>query len=103
MPYRYLVLDAYPLGNTVIPLAKSGETPTQSEACRQWIEDCQANGITFLVPAIAYYEEVRDLYQRQAIVKVARLQAFCFNPTRFIPLTLDHLTYAAQLWARLRN
>jgi hypothetical protein len=102
-PYKYLVLDAYPLGNATMSLAKHGVPPTEAQACRQWMEDCQSVGITFLVPAIAYYEEVRELYQRQAPAKIARLEAFCFNPARFIPLTLEHLTEAARLWGHLRR
>ena len=101
--YQYIVLDSYPLGNSVMPLAKPGDLPSHSEACRQWMEDCQAAGTTFIVPAIAYYEEVRELYQRQAFSKIVRFQKFCFEPDRFIPLTLEHLTEAGRLWGQLRR
>jgi len=74
-----------------------------SERCRQWMEDCEAAGTLLLVPAIAYYEEVRDLYQRQAFAKIARFHNFCFDPARFVPLTIDHLTEAARLWGTLRR
>jgi hypothetical protein len=101
--YPYIVLDAYPLGNAIIPLAKPGTTPTPSEACRQWMEDCQAAGTIFLVPAIAYYEEARELESRRATAKIARFEAFCFHPTRFIPLILDHLKAATVLWGQMRR
>lgn len=101
--YPYIVLDSYPLGNSIVPLAKPGTIPTSSELCRQWMEDCQAAGSVLLVPAIAYYEEARELEQRQAMSKLARFEAFCFEPTRFIPLTLDDLKTAARLWGQVRR
>lgn len=101
--FPYIVLDSYPLGNAVIPLAKPGTAPNSSELCRQWMEDCQAVGTIFLVPAIAYYEEARELEQRQATTRISRFEAFCFHPARFIPLTLDHLKTAARLWGQMRR
>jgi len=59
--------------------------------------DCEAAGCTILIPAITYYEAVREMYQRQVTAKIARFQAYCFEPTRFVPLTVDHLTEAAKL------
>lgn len=55
--HPYVVLDAYSLGNAIIPVARVGEEPTSSEACRQWMEDCQAAGTTFLVPLPAEHWE----------------------------------------------
>lgn len=102
-PYKYLALDAYPLSNAAVTPAQPGATPTESERCHQWMLDCEATGIVLLAPAISYYEAVRDLYQRGASTKIVRFQNFCFHPARFVPLTPDHLTEAAKLWATLRN
>jgi hypothetical protein len=101
--YSHIILDTYPLSNAAVALAKAGATPTHSEESHQWMLDCEAAGIILLVPAIAYYEGVRDLYQRQAAHKIVRFQKFCFNPKRYIPLTRDHLTEAGQHWGNLRR
>jgi predicted nucleic acid-binding protein len=101
--YPYIILDAEPLGNVTAPFARAGVAPTYSQRCRQWIRDCEAAGTVFIVPAITYYEVVRDFYQRKAPAKIARLQNFCFDPTRFLPLATDDLTRAAELWGMLRN
>jgi hypothetical protein len=102
-PYKYLALDSYPLSNAAITPAQPGATPTESERCHQWMQDCEAAGIILLAPAISYYEAVRDLYLRGATAKITRFQKFCFDPLRFVALTEDHLTEAAKLWATLRN
>ncbi len=65
--------------------------------------DCEQAGSLFLVPAIVYYEEARELEMRQATRQLARLQDFCFDPARFVPLTTDHLTAAAVLWGQVRR
>jgi len=67
------------------------------------MSDCEREGAIFLVPAVAYYEEVREMELRRAAQQILRLQGFCFNPDRFIPLTTDHLTDAAKLWAQVRQ
>ena len=56
-----------------------------------------------LLPAIAYYEEVRDPYQRGAVAKLARFEAYRFHPKRFIDIDHSHLTEAAKLWGALRR
>jgi predicted nucleic acid-binding protein len=80
--YPIIILDTYPLGNAIVRLAMSGNTPTESERCRQWVEDYQNAGATFLVPAIAYYEGLRELEQRSAATKIQRFQSFCLDPNR---------------------
>jgi hypothetical protein len=55
-----------------------------------------------MVPAIAYYEAVREMELRNAAKQIARFQDFCFEAGRFIPLTTDHLTQAAKLWTQMR-
>lgn len=56
-----------------------------------------------LVPAISYYEVLRELEQRQAMSQIVRLNTFCLQPKRFLPLTTDHLAKAAQLWGQARR
>jgi hypothetical protein len=40
---------------------------------------------------------------RQAARQISRLQAFCLQPRRFIPLTTHHLETAAELWGLQRR
>ncbi len=104
MPHRpFIVLDAYPLGNATVAPARPDAMPTSSQQCRQWMTDCEQAGSVFLVPAIVYYEEAREMEMRQAAKQLERLQNFCFDPARFIPLTTDHLTAAANLWGQVRR
>jgi predicted nucleic acid-binding protein len=56
-----------------------------------------------MVPAIAYYEALRELELRAATAQIKRLKAFCLHPDRFMPLTTRHLETAAQLWATARK
>jgi predicted nucleic acid-binding protein len=77
--------------------------PTVSDRCHQWINDCEAMGHRVLVPAISYYEVLRELEQRQATGQIARLKTFCLQPRRFLPLSTDHLETAAQLWGQSRR
>jgi hypothetical protein len=65
--------------------------------------DCERAGASILVPAIAYYEEVRELELRKATGQIARLQRYCFDSNRFLPLTTKDLSLAAKLWAQVRH
>ena len=99
-----IILDTGPLSNSAIPFAKRGNSPTLSQQCRQWIRDCELNGTVLLVPAICYYEALRELKRRNAASKISRLQEFVFSvPGRYIPLTTAHLEMAAQMWGEARN
>lgn len=95
-----IVLDTFPASSVA---KRPGKTPTLSDRCRQWVEDCEAAGHTVLVPAISYYEAVRELEMREAHAQAARLRAFCLTPERFIPLTTAHLEMAARLWGEARR
>ena len=101
--YQFLVLDSYPATNAAIAPALPGKAPNPSQQCHQWLKDCEAAGKVILVPAIVYYEGVRDMFQRQATAQIARFQNYCFNPKRYIELDADHLTEAAKLWGALRR
>jgi predicted nucleic acid-binding protein len=99
-----IVLDTGPLSNAVVQLAKPRQTPTVSQLCRQWLSDCELAGATLIVPAIAYYEVLRELERRQAGAQLMRLKAFTFLvPERFVPLTTAHLEDAARMWGAVRN
>lgn len=107
----FIILDTGPLSNCVVQVSRgSGTTagttessPTVSEQCRQWLTECERSGAVILVPAIAYYEALRELERRKAAAQRLRLQTYCFQPDRFIPLTTAHLELAATLWAQARN
>ena len=99
----YIILDAYPLGNAAIAPARPGTLQISSQECRQWMQDCEKRGTEFLVPAIAYYEVAREMEMRQALRQVTRLQNFCFDPNRYIPLTTEYLIEAAVLWGEVRR
>jgi hypothetical protein len=103
LPYRYIALDAYPLGNATVTHVRRGSIPTSSQECKQWIDDCEQAGAIMLVPAIAYYEEVRELELRRATGQIARLQHYCFDSKRFVPLSTKDLSQAAKLWAQVRQ
>lgn len=95
-----LLLDTFPTSSVA---KRPGKTPTLSDQCREWVEGCEAAGHTVLVPAIAYYEVLRELEQRRAAAQIQRLREFCLHPSRFIPLTTAHLETAARLWGEVRR
>jgi predicted nucleic acid-binding protein len=96
-----IVLDAFPTSS--VSKRPGNQPPTLSDQCRLWIHDCEAVGHRVLVPAISYYEALRELELRQAASQIARLRAFCLQPRRFLPLTTAHLDTAAQLWGQARR
>ena len=95
-----IVLDTFPASSVA---KRPGRTPSLSDRCHQWVDDCENAGHTILVPAICYYEALRELEQRQAVSQIERLKDFCLLPTRFLPLTTTHLEMAAQLWGQIRR
>lgn len=100
---QIIFLDTHPLSNAVVSPAKAGQALTYSQQCRQWIADCEVAGRRIYVPAIAYYEQLRELERRDATAQIRRLKAFCFQPGRFIPVTTAHLEDAARLWGTVRK
>ena len=95
-----IILDSFP-ASSVAKLP--GKATTLSDNCRQWVEKCEAAGHTLLVPAVCYYEVLRELELRNATTQIARFKFFCQLPTRFIPLTTKHLELAAKLWSESRR
>jgi hypothetical protein len=99
-----IVLDTGPLSNCVLPIStRLGTPPTLSHSCRLWLTACERAGATILVPAIAYCEVLREIERRAATSQRRRLQAYSFQPGRFIPLTTAQLDLAAALWGQARR
>ncbi len=97
---RTIILDSFPVSS----LGKIGSSPpTLTDRCRQWVMDCIAAGNAVRVPAITYYETLRELERLRATGQIVRIKLFCVQPHRFIPLTTAHLEAAAQLWAQARR
>lgn len=95
-----IVLDTFPASSVA---KRPGKQPSPLDHCRDWIAASEAAGHTVLVPAIAYYEVLRELELRNAVSQIARLRAFCLSPSRFIPVTTAHLELAARLWGEARR
>lgn len=96
-----ILLDAFPTSS--VAKRPDGVLLTTSDQCRQWISECEAAGHRIIVPAISYYEVLREMEQRQAEKQISRLRAFCLQTHRFLPLTTTHLEAAAQLWGQARR
>jgi len=95
-----IILDTFPASSTG---KRPSKTVTVLDHCRQWINDCEAAGHIVLVPAVVYYEALRELELLEAKSQIKRLKDFCLSPSRLIPLTTNHLEVAAQLWAKARK
>ncbi|HVA92937.1 MAG TPA: nucleic acid-binding protein [Chloroflexota bacterium] len=99
-----IILDTGPLSNCVVQVSsKPGVPSTPSQACRKWLTACERDGATILVSAIAYYEALREIERRIATNQGRRLKQYCFQPGRFIPLTMAQLDLAAELWGQTRR
>lgn len=95
-----IILDTFPTSSTgKLP----GNPPTLLDECRQWMNACDMAGHQILIPAISYYEVLRELEMRRATSQIARLKTFCLDAKRFISLTTDDLETAAQLWGQARR
>ena len=63
-----------------------------------------AAGNRLVVPAICYYEALRELERLNATGQISRLRAFCHAVTdRYLALTDADLELAAKLWGQVRN
>ena len=100
---RIIVLDSFPL-SCMGKSTSTSATPSLTDRCRHWVIECASAGHRVCVPAIAYYETLRELERLGATAQIARLKLFCFSdPERFLPLKTSHLEAAARLWAQSRN
>jgi predicted nucleic acid-binding protein len=101
---RVIVLDTFPLTSTGKREPDVGSNPTTLHRCQNWIYDCLSRGNRVLVPAISYYEALRELERLGAASQIARMRAFCRAiPDRYLPLKDADLELAAKLWADIRN
>lgn len=96
----FIFLDTFPASSVS---KQAGEKITISDLCRQWINQSEREGHQILVPAVVYYEVLRELELRGADQQIVRLKNYCLRPERFLPILTDHLELAAQLWARART
>ena len=96
-----IVLDTFPASS--VSKRPDPKQLTVSDQGRQWVEGCESAGHRILVPAIVYYEALRELEQRQAASQILRLKTFCLQPRRFLTLTTVHLETAALLWGKARR
>jgi predicted nucleic acid-binding protein len=95
-----IFLDTFLVSST----GKRASTPaTLSDDCRDWILRREEEGHRILVPGVCYYESLRELEMRQATSQVKRLKEFCLVPSRFVPITREHLDGAAVLWGQARR
>jgi hypothetical protein len=90
-----IVLDTFAASSVA---KRPGKRFSLLDQCREWVNACEAVGHTVLVPAIAYYEVLRELELRRATSQILRLRTYCLDPRRFMPLTTAHLELAARLW-----
>lgn len=98
---RVLVLDSFPLSCVG---KRQSATRTATDLCRDWVLACLRAGHRVHVPAICYYETLRELERLNAGAQIARLQAFTFaEENRFLPLQTAHLEAGARLWAQARR
>jgi hypothetical protein len=99
---RVLVLDTFVLSSVSRKIAFP--PITLSEKAGSWVSDCDLAGHKIIVPSICYYECIRELERRGALLQIKRLDEFCFaEPDRFISITDDHLRVASKMWAHARN
>jgi predicted nucleic acid-binding protein len=77
-----IVLDTFPASSAA---KRPGARSSLLDQCREWIRECEAAGHTVLVPAIAYYEVLRELELRGATGQIARLRSYCTHPDRSYP------------------
>jgi hypothetical protein len=101
---RVIVLDTFPLSSTGKREPPPGIAPTAFDLCHWWIQDCIAAGNRVVVPAISYYEALRELERLNAAGQISRLRAFCHAvPDRYVSITDADLELAAKLWGQVRN
>lgn len=102
MTLLVIVVDTFPL--SAAGTRPGDRSKALTIACRQWLRDCNAAGHRLIVPAIAYYEVLREIERQNATGKIARLKTFCqAEPGRFLSITDAHLEQAAKLWGIARN
>jgi hypothetical protein len=101
---RVIVLDAFPLSSTGKLDPPQGIRRTTADECHQAIQGWVAGGNRIVVPAISYYETLREFERLRASGQIRRMREFCFSVSdRYLSLTDADLELAAKLWADIRN
>jgi hypothetical protein len=81
-----------------------GHPSTTLDLCHTWVKDCIQARNRIVVPAIVYYETLRELERLDAVGQIARFRAFCFAvPDRYLSITDADIDLAAKLWGQIRN
>lgn len=80
--------------NLMIDLTPSEKAQLAAAAKQTRLDPAELTGNSVCVPAIIYYETLRELERLNASAQIARLKAFCFaHPYRFLPLETIHLEH----------
>lgn len=101
---RVIVLDTFPLSSTAKREPLPGVVPSLLDQRHAWVKGCVQAGNQVVVPAISFYEVLRELERLNATAQIARLRAFCQAvPDRYLSLSDAQIDLAAKLWAQARN
>jgi predicted nucleic acid-binding protein len=96
---RVVVLDS-----GILSLATQQVGVAEADACREWIQECEASLPAIRVPAIANYEARRELLRAGKRASISRLDIFlAAQRNRYVPLSDHDLYRAAELWADSRR
>jgi hypothetical protein len=103
-PPAVIALDTYPLSATSHRVFGKPRSSDATTLCQAWVERCVAAGHRIVVPAIAYYEVLREMERRGALGRIARMHGFAHGyHDRYLPITNSDLILAAKFWAQARN
>lgn len=94
---RLVVLDTEVLG-----LACAAPGRPEADRCNTRLDALDLAGVLVFIPAIADYEVRRGLLLAGADDGIRRLDNLARGPA-FVPVTVEALRLAAELWAQLRR
>src|SRR5437588_11314912 len=90
-----ILLDAGPLGLITNPRASQ-----ETRECNQWLESLALKEIQVKIPEIAGLEVRRELLRADKFKVIERLNDLQLY-LEYIPLTMQTMLKAAQLWAQM--
>ena len=77
---------------------------TDADACRLWVEQLQAAGVTAFLPELADYELRREFLRTRNAGAISRLEVAVFDAALiFLPIETPAFRDAARLWAQVRQ
>ena len=99
---RTIILDTFLVSSLgkQLPLGDL-DSITQSDRAQLWVIECIEKQNTIVIPAICYYECIREYKRNNAFAQLQRLKVYCDKC--LLPITNEHLELAADLWAKARN